>query len=74
MNENIIEMMKETVYPRHPFKYLVLDKENPFFRVYYSNHFDTENFFIDIMIVFDLHNHTYTEDGKEWKEISTDHF
>lgn len=41
----------------------------------YTKWFDAENNFnADVnMVVFDLFNHQYTDDGKTWKDISFDH-
>lgn len=44
------------------------------FTPFYSAYFDAENHFnAEIgMVVFDLHNDTYTTDGENWKAINFD--
>lgn len=49
--------------------YLIYYNGTPF----YTNWFTVENNYVDGMVVFDLLNHEYTNDGKEWKEITEDH-
>jgi len=51
-------------------QYLIqpIDSE-PFF----TKWFEPENNFMPGMIVYDMHNLTYSTDGKVWKEIEIDH-
>lgn len=51
-------------------RYLILQPgENPFF----SDYFDVDNLFFEGLTVIDLKNGLFTTNGKEWKEIETDH-
>lgn len=52
--------------------YLIVTNNNDPF---YTNWFDAENTFNkdDDMVVFNLLNHTYTTNGKDWYEIQQDH-
>lgn len=47
---------------------IVIKNSEPF----YTNWFDAQNNFAEGMIVFNLLNHTYTTNGKEWHEIKED--
>lgn len=42
---------------------------------FYTNWFDTQNHFNDSlgMVVYDLVNHSYTDDGQNWLPIIEDH-
>ena len=49
-------------------RYLIQPQQgDPFFTGYYS-----DNFYADGMMVYDLQNHTFTKDGKDWFHITTD--
>ena len=52
-------------------RYLITTRDLPPF---YSAYFDAENHFnADAgMVVFDLHNDTYTTDGENWPSINID--
>lgn len=49
--------------------YLITGNFQPFF----TNWFDKENHYRDGMIVYDLINFKYTEDGDNWIAIPVDH-
>ncbi len=49
-------------------QYLILYEKKAF----YTNWFDAENNYTNGMIIFDLINHTYSTNGKEWNEIKED--
>jgi hypothetical protein len=43
------------------------------YEAFYTNWFDAENNYAAGMVVFDLINHTFTNDGTTWNEINEDH-
>jgi len=50
-------------------KYLIyIPGMHPFF----TNVFDAENYFVDGMIVFNVHQYLYTTDGTTWLRIVED--
>lgn len=63
-------MRTEKIIPRHPYQFLILFKNK---EAFYTNYFDVENHFSEDMVVFDLHNHVFMNDGKNWEPIEEDH-
>lgn len=53
--------------------YLILYQGTHERSAFYTNWFDPENNYIEGMTVFNLLTHTFTTDGKTWKEIVQDH-
>lgn len=50
-------------------RYLVTMKDDTPF---YTEWFDAENNYVEGMVVYDLDNDKYTEDGTTWQEITYD--
>ena len=51
-------------------RYLIIPKDSkPFF----TDNYDNINHYVEGMKVFDLGNMIYTENGRKWSDIETDH-